>query len=392
MSLPESLIYPQQATSHRESSWDRTGGNYDAFPIAAGETKTILNVSGSGAIRHIWCTIACEAPFHPRKILLRMYWDDETTPSVDCPIGDFFGACFGVYRHYWSAPLNVVTTRNVTETKGAMNSFFVMPFTKNARVEIVNESETEIRSFYFYIDYQLDVTYDRQPLMFHAKWRRENPTDGTLDAKAIARERAALGEDAFYGSNKYYAPLKNLSAEGNYVILDAEGSGHYVGCNLSVDNIDPVPGNPWFGEGDDMILIDGEPWPPRMHGTGTEDYFCAAWGYPSGPYSMPYHGVILGDTIVPHDNKDYMGMYGSAYEYNGKWVTYRFHLEDPVIFKKSVKVTIEHGHANAHSNDMASTAYWYQTEPHKPFEPMLPVEQRIPLSNEQSITEYMKRI
>jgi len=118
-----------------------------------------------------------------------------------------------------------------------------------------------------------------------------------------------------------------------------------------------------FGEGDDMIFVDGESWPPSLHGTGTEDYFGEAWGFPSGEYSGPYTGVSLG--------KDVIG-------WSGKWSLYRFHIEDPVYFRESVRVTIEHGHANDQGNDYSSVAYWYQAEPHMPFAPLPPPKERVP--------------
>jgi hypothetical protein len=129
-----------------------------------------------------------------------------------------------------------------------------------------------------------------------------------------------------------------------------------VGCVLSVDNFNAFHQNhTWFGEGDDMIFIDGEQWPPSLHGTGTEDYFCEAWGFPSGEYSAPYTGVSVG-----RDTQNW----------SGKWSLYRFHIEDPVHFRKSIRVSIEHGHANDQGNDYSSVAYWYQTEPHRPFAPL----------------------
>src|SRR5690606_3907734 len=166
----------------------------------------------------------------------------------------------------------------------------------------------------------------------------------------------------------------------------AEGQGHYVGCNLNIHNLRvgekqawpehlnwPVTvdqlreGVPeiferfnWYGEGDDMIFIDGEPWPPSLHGTGTEDYFNTAW-CPAVPYHAPYHGI----TLPGGEN------------WSGKISLYRFHIEDPICFQKSIRVTIEHGHNNHRSDDVSSTAYWYQLEPHKPFS-LPPVEQRLP--------------
>ena len=111
-----------------------------------------------------------------------------------------------------------------------------------------------------------------------------------------------------------------------------------------------------------MIFIDGEKWPPSLHGTGTEDYFCEAWGYPSGEYSAPYHGISLGNDTR---------------EWSGKWSMYRFHIEDPIRFKKSIRVTIEHGHANNQSNDYSSVAFWYQFEPHKNFKVLPSVKKRL---------------
>jgi hypothetical protein len=158
----------------------------------------------------------------------------------------------------------------------------------------------------------------------------------------------------------------NVTGKDNYVILDARGKGHYVGCNLQIDNIDPLPRWSWFGEGDDMIYIDGEGWPPSLHGTGTEDYFCAAWGFPSGEYAGPCCGITLG---------------ADPEHVSGKWCVYRFHIEDPICFERSIRVTIEHGHDNWERNDYASVAYWYQDEPHKAWSPMPSVDKRLPITD-----------
>jgi len=154
----------------------------------------------------------------------------------------------------------------------------------------------------------------------------------------------------------------NPTGEGNYVILEADGRGHYVGCNLHIDVFERQV-NDWYGEGDDMIFVDGEPF-PSIHGTGTEDYFCMAY-CPRTEYSAPYHGLIL-----------YSGT--PEWPWAGKNSMYRYHIEDPIHFRKSIKVTIEHGHANKLSNDYSSTAYWYQLEPHKPFPPLPGVKLRLP--------------
>ena len=158
----------------------------------------------------------------------------------------------------------------------------------------------------------------------------------------------------------------NLSGARNYVILDARGTGHYVGCNLNVDVFERQV-NDWYGEGDDMIFIDGEPWPPRLHGTGTEDYFNTAF-CPKQEYSAPYHGITV-----------YSG--NEAWPWGGKNSMYRFHIEDPVRFERSIQVTIETGHDNELANDYSSTAYWYQTEPHAPFPALPPVAGRVAREN-----------
>ncbi|MDX6235182.1 MAG: hypothetical protein QOH68_4349 [Nocardioidaceae bacterium] len=134
--------------------------------------------------------------------------------------------------------------------------------------------------------------------------------------------------------------VPNLDGARNYVVLDVEGEGHYLGCNLSVYHRQGT----WWGEGDDMIFIDGDTWPPSLHGTGTEDYLTHAWGMQKN--SAPYGGSILHESDVPNYS-----------------VGFRQHVMDPIRFQSGLRVTIEHGHANHLSDDWASTAYWYQTDP-----------------------------
>jgi hypothetical protein len=190
---------------------------------------------------------------------------------------------------------------------------------------------------------------------------------------------------------------RNVGGKGNYVILEAEGTGHYVGCNLNIHNLrtDPELAWPesrdwpvsqeeqknttpeermaffkifnWYGEGDDMIFIDGEEWPPSLHGTGTEDYFNTAY-CPAVKYDSPYHGLTL----------------PGGPNWSGKSSYYRFHIEDPIHFRRSIKVTIEHGHNNNRSDDVSSTAYWYQLEPHKPFPALPSVAERLPRPDKES--------
>lgn len=343
------LMYLREAKTKRISSWDRTGRNRDFFPLARGQTATIAEIQGAGVIRHIWITIDSRDELYPRKILLRMYWDGEAEPSVEVPVGDFFGVGHAVIVPYMAWALNIVGNRELRPNRGAMNSFFPMPFEKGARLEVVNECDGDARAFYYYIDYEELPALPEGVARFHAQWRRENPCPG-LDTSGMTREEVA--------------DIVNLSGRRNYPILEAEGRGHYVGCNLSVHNLEPEGATHWFGEGDDMIFVDGEVWPPSLHGTGTEDYFGAAWGFPSGAYSGPFHGISLaGDTA----------------NWGGKWTVYRHHILDPIHFSRSIRVTIEHGgHDNERADDYSSTAYWYQTEPHKAFPKMPPVLERLP--------------
>jgi hypothetical protein len=378
------LYMRKEGASKRISSWDRTGGNKDNVTIKAGEAYVIADIAGSGVIQHIWTTVAVSEQYSLRKVLLRMYWDGENEPSVDSPIGDFFGVGHGVASHYVSQPLNMITTQGAVENKAAMNCFFEMPFRQNARLEVVNECEQDI-ILYYYVDYVEKPVTD-ECFYFHASWRREMPTKGLMDLSSLKPAHDA--QDYAWFSEDQVNEVKNLTGADNYVLLDAEGEGHYVGCNLSIDHINPIPGFYWPGEGDDMFFIDGEEWPPTLHGTGTEDYFCAAWGYPSGKYDAPYHGISLAAPLLG---------YGEAWrakatipftEYSGKWTQYRFHIVDPIIFRKSLLFSIEHGHANCQSNDYCSVAYWYQREPHKQFPQMLPVSKRLPISEKESARRF----
>ena len=350
------LPFVKQARSLRESSWDRTGGNRDFDVVPAGETAVMADIQGSGSIKHIWLTTRCYAPQYLRKLVLEMYWDGEEHPSVRTPLGDFFGIGHATCKHYVSLPLSMVTGDR-RGPKGpfaaAMNCYFPMPFGEGARLQIINESEAPIENLFYYIDYEL--TDDPPPPdtgRFHAAYNQEAPctkVEHPTDLK---------------DPSPWELPGTNLTGDDNYVILDAEGTGHFVGCVLNIDNHNASNQQfTWPGEGDDMIFIDGEPWPPSLHGTGTEDYFNAAWGFPSGEYAGPYHGVSLGS---------------SPQEHFGLWSLYRFHIEDPIRFTKSIRATIEHGHANDQANDYSSVAFWYQLEPHKPLPPLPPVHERLP--------------
>jgi hypothetical protein len=334
----ENLAVLRDGRSKRISSWDTSGRNRDCWTVGAGETKTLAHIKGPGVIRHIWFTIGAEDPMYLRQAVVRMYWDGQEHPSVECPVGDFFGVGHAKVASYSCAVLNMSANPG-QDRHAAMNCYFPMPFESEARITVQNEGPKDIGAWYFYIDYE---ELDSPPVnqgRFHALWRRDNP----------CQPPKHLGDD----------PEVNLTDKDNYLILEAEGRGHYVGCNLSVHNLY----GGWWGEGDDMIMIDGDKWPPDMHGTGSEDYFGHAWGMQPGNAYL-YNGVSY------HS--------GAREGYNERITVYRFHICDPVIFHKSIRVSIEHGHANDRCDDYSSVAYWYQTLPTKPFPPFPSVEERLP--------------
>ncbi|HEV2126132.1 MAG TPA: glycoside hydrolase family 172 protein [Chloroflexota bacterium] len=348
------LTRARDARSARFSSWDQTGRNQDPWVIAAGQTVTLADIEGPGCITHIWMTQSCARlladrqvgdPDYYRKVLLKMYWDDQEHPSVLVPLGDFFCLGHSIANSFASLPFTSSVRPEQTYKFGggaALNCYFQMPFRKRARIEITNENDVPYRQ-YFYVDYELyREELPEDTVYFHAQWRRENPTP-SWDPRVVV--------------NSPEANVVNLQEESrhNYVILEAEGHGHYVGCNLSVTNFQGT----WWGEGDDMIFIDGEEWPPSLHGTGSEDYFNQAWGMQENAFPM------CGSSIYEGRKPGYQ-------------TSYRFHLVDPVRFSTSIRVTMEHGHGNHSPNDWASTAYWYQTLPSKPFD-ILPMEQRLPI-------------
>jgi D-arabinan exo alpha-(1,3)/(1,5)-arabinofuranosidase (non-reducing end) len=338
----------RDARRRRASSHDTSGGNADFWMLDPGETRTLAAVEGPGSVRHIWMTLASREDAFPRRSVLRMYWDGSTTPCVEVPAGDFFGIGHGITKEFWSMPL----TMSPQDGRG-FNCYFPMPFASGARIDLTNDGERRLVA-YFYIDYE---EYDSPPEdvgRFHAQWRRQNPTDGW------GRDHESFADDPEYRGEVWNTA--NQAGEGNYVILDARGRGHYVGCNLNVDCFQREK-NDWYGEGDDMIFIDGDK-TPTLHGTGTEDYFNTAWS-PRQEFCSPYHGLPLTSGT-------------EAWPYRGKHSMYRFHIEDPVHFRESIRVTIEHGHANNLSNDYSSTAYWYQTEPHLEFPPLPPPAERLP--------------
>jgi len=340
-SLPEELFAQARLRnykSRRSSSWDRSGGNGDAVPVPRGASATILDVTGPGVVTHVWFTIATEDEHHLKNLVLRAWWDGESTPSVEVPIGDFYGLGLGEYFTYQSALLAVAPIK-------ALNAYFQMPFSSAARITITNEGPAATRSLYFAIDYVSLPSLPQGLGRFHAQYNQASPCKGwTSDWK----------NNGSPGINE----RKNLTGEGNYVFLEAAGRGHFLGVTHAVEQNQEG----WFGEGDDMIFIDGDPL-PTINGTGSEDYYNGAWDFGGQTFSFQHNGTPL--SVDPE-------------RIGGRYCLYRWHTESPLAFEKSIRVTIEHGHANHRSDNFYSVAYWYQSEPHAAF-PALPVAaDRIP--------------
>jgi hypothetical protein len=303
----------RDASAGRASSYDVTGGNGDSWDFNSGQTREIAYVRGPGAITHLWFTIASREPGNLRKIVLRFYWDGEPSPSIECPIGDFFGLGHGQYYLYGCAPIQI-------GDRGGLNCYWRMPFQRSARITVTNECASPI-GLYFHVDHERFpaslVNFDEVGY-FHAEYRQGRPPDPRAD----------------------------------YTILEATGRGAYVGCNYTIQLGSPD----WWGEGDDKCYIDGAQ-EPTIWGTGSEDYFNGAWGFPNTAYANLYTGVPL----------------NGFFETGAITNCYRYHIEDPIPFKKSIRLDMEHRAGDY----IASVAYWYQREPHAPFAPLPSVFDRL---------------
>ncbi|MEE4195271.1 MAG: glycoside hydrolase family 172 protein [Anaerolineae bacterium] len=279
---------------------------------------TLAEIKASGAIQHIWITV------HPkvwRSIVLRMYWDGEKDPSVEVPLGDFF--CMG-----WGERANVNSLAVAVNPAGGFNCYWEMPFTQKAVITVENLLDEEIGGFFFQIDYTLtDVPEDAG--RFHAQFRRNNPLP--------------------YG-------------EVHTLLDGVKGFGQYVGTYMAWGSNN----NGWWGEGEIKFFMDGDEEFPTICGTGTEDYFCGAWcfEFPQGQYGV-YTGNYAGmPQVIGGD-----GVFRSQQRFG----LYRWHILDPIRFKTDLKVTMQAlgwrsgGRYLLLQDDIASTSFWYQTEPHAPF-------------------------
>ena len=330
-----SLVTRSAATSRRTSSWDRSGGNTDYLVFEPGETKVLFEHDGPGCVTHFYCALALNEITDYRDAIVRCYWDGETSPSVEAPLGDLFAISHARIRLIKSL---MAVVNNGAGMSHGLNLYFPMPFSSGARITLTNRADQKLGgglpAYWYHVEWEEhDRPFDDAVLRFHAQYRQERPTTAVGDVQNTTLHGA-----------------RNVGGDENYVALEAEGAGHMVGLHLQINNIR----GGWYGEGDDMVFLDGETWPPSIHGTGSEEIF-GGGACPSTEYSGPYSGFHL------IESPDFSGLVGM----------YRWYLQDPIRFQSSIKWTLEHGHANNFSNEYTSVAYWYQTEPHAPF-PALP--------------------
>jgi len=287
--------------------------------IKPGETFTLADIKGPGAIQQIWMTPGGNW----RYSIIRFYWDGEQNPSVECPVGDFFACGWGKYAHVNSLPVCV-------NPGSAFNCYWEMPFRKSCRVTFQNIDDRDM-VLYFQINYTLtDVPEDAA--YFHAQFRRANPL-----------------------------PYKDV-----YTIVDGiKGQGHFVGTYMCWG----VNNDGWWGEGEIKFFMDGDSEFPTICGTGTEDYFCGSYCFQVEDKYQPFSTAYSGMPQVIRPDGEYIA--------NTRFGLYRWHIMDPIRFEKDLRVTIQAigwrsgGRYLPLQDDISSVAYWYQAEPHNPF-PKLP--------------------
>jgi hypothetical protein len=340
----------------RFSSWDTTGRNNDAWDIPPHTSVILADIAGPAQITHIWMTQLN----HYRECLIKITYDDQPFPSVLAPLGDFFCLGHGLVNSFQSALFSTSTFFPYQFNKPcALNCYAPMPFAQRAVVELINESDQPHRQ-YFYVDYETLEELPPDCGYFHAEFRRANPFRGWAPEIHVNTAEADVPN------------LERTAWENNYVILETQGRGHYIGCNLSVTNF---TGN-WWGEGDDMIWVDGYKWPPDLHGTGSEDYFNQAWGMQPNAFLRNGSSIFEGGTVAAPEIELYRG--ASGYQ-----TSYVFHLENPVRFSREIKATIEIGHANHLGSEVSSVAYWYASQP-VPAVDCPTVKQRLPVRRDNT--------
>lgn len=322
----------QNYRSLKQSSFDRTGGNRDSWPIAPGAEQELFKADSPGVITHIWFTISAQSSTHLKELVLRAWWDGNSKPSVETPVGDFFGLNLGSYQIYESQYLACSPGRS-------LNCYFAMPY-KRARITVTNEGRAQVGAFYSNIDYQSVAALPSDALYFHAQYRQSAPCT------------PATGDDR----------KTNPSGKLNYVYGETKGRGQLMGVTLGVlQNADG-----WWGEGDDMIFIDDEA-APVIIGTGSEDYFLGSWDFGGRDGAIPFAHRMYGAPLIQ-----------AAERTGGRYCCYRWHGDNPVTFTRYMRHTMEHGHANDRGDNFFSACYWYQSQPYTDFPALPAVEQRIP--------------
>ena len=324
----------QSYKSLKQSSYDRTGGNRDAWNIPAGGEYEVFKADGPGVISHIWFTIAARGNDHLKELVLRGYWDGNAKPSVEAPIGDFFGLNLGVYQIYQSEYLACSPGKS-------LNCYFAMPYRRSARFTVTNEGKQEVGSFYSNIDYMTVPRLPDDALYFHAQYRQSQP------CVPVTSTGVKLNQD---GRN-------------NYVYMEARGRGHLMGVTLGVLQ----NANGWWGEGDDMIFVDDDS-RPLINGTGSEDYFLGSWDFGGRDGAQPFAHAMYGAPLIVNAERT-----------GGRYCCYRWHGDNPVTFERYLKHTMEHGHANDRGDNFFSVGYWYQSTPYTDFPPMPEAASRIPV-------------
>ncbi len=321
----------QNYKSLKQSSYDRTGGNADRFTIKAGDTQELFNANGPGVITHIWFTIAAQSGMHLKELVLRAYWDGSAKPSIETPVGDFFGLNLAQYQIFESAYIACSPGKS-------LNCYFAMPFKRSARFTVTNEGKQDVGAFYSNIDYQLVPALPDDAMYFHAQYRQSSPNVSNTGSKI------------------------NLDGKGNYVYMESRGRGHLMGVTLGV----LLNADGWMGEGDDMIFVDDET-KPVITGTGTEDYFLGSWNFGGRDGAIPFSHHFYGAPLIVMPERT-----------GGRYCCYRWHGDNPVTFTRYLKHTMEHGHANDRADNFFSVGYWYQSEPYTDFPALPPVADRTP--------------
>ncbi len=320
--------------SMRASSYDVTGANNDSVPVPAGESKEIF-LEGSGIIKHIWTTFLHENSKDYNSLQIKFEFDGEVT--VDMPLAEFFALPDGNIHDLDSAPIQVSKTHNhpLKDTfesvpyRGAMNCYWEMPFLTSCKITLTNCDVVDY-SWYYHVDWELHKTLPKDILYFHA-------------TKA-SQKTETVGEFIGHGETDFNEV--HVGDVDNYVFCNIHGyMGHYMGLSLMIVAELNCNGSWW--EGDEMLCIDGEAWPPRIHGTGLEDYFGLAYGFRVKD-CRPQYGI----SHIEKNSQD-------PKQIAGKCCMYRFHLDTPIAFEKSFKGSLEHGHANITDAYYSSVAYWY---------------------------------